>query len=231
MSKKNQKYDFYGSWLVIVFILIAMVMMVNYFNSTDAQKPKEEPAAPKAETVAEPELEPLPEKLPETTEETTAPIAPPPTINSKQEAQWGNTPDFAAEMVDGSRFVLSSLTGKVILLNFWATWCPHCKHEIDTLQQLKHKYNSQGLEIVGVAFERNTKNLPAYINKHGINYTIVLGTNDIAMKFPDIQGIPTTILIDGNGNIAAKYVGGMDVNRVESVIQQLLKGLKGHTDL
>ncbi len=136
---------------------------------------------------------------------------------------WGNAPDFTAKTLDGTDFTLSSLRGKVILLNFWATWCPHCRYEIPDLIQLSEKYKKAGLEIVGVAVEDNASGVKDFAQEKEIKYTVVMYGQGVEAQYRDITGIPTTFVIDKTGNIVDKYIGAVKSEVIDSQIKKLLK--------
>ena len=137
------------------------------------------------------------------------------------QAAWGTAPDFSAKRMDDTDFTLSSMKGKVILLNFWATWCPYCRKEIPDLIQLTKTYKKAEFEVVGVAFERDSVTVKEFAMKKGINYLVVTGDNQIAQQY-GISGIPATCIIDKNGNLVKKYVGTVELETVDEVIKKLL---------
>jgi peroxiredoxin len=137
-------------------------------------------------------------------------------------AKWGSAPDFTLQSTDGKKFTLSTLAGKVIVLNFWATWCPYCRTEIPDLMKLSDDYKNRGLVVVGVAFEQNPKGLGEFVKNKGINYAILIGNREVMGKFPDVTGIPTTFIIDRNGNIVKKLVGAVKKEALEDEITKHL---------
>lgn len=136
---------------------------------------------------------------------------------------WGDAPDFTLPALEDKDFTLSSLKGKVILLNFWATWCPPCRKEIPDFVELYEKYREKGLEIVGVSLDREKeKVVKPFAEKMGINYTLVFGNQEVEKKYGGITGIPTTFLINRKGNIAKKYIGYRAKETWEREIKRLL---------
>lgn len=139
------------------------------------------------------------------------------------EKQWGNAPDFTLPKFKGGQFTLSSLKGKVIILDFWATWCGPCRMEIPGFIKLYEKYKDSGLEIVGVALDRSGERaVGPFAKQYGINYIIVFGGREITQKYGGIPGIPTTFIIDRKGNIAGKHIGYAPKEAFEEVIKKLL---------
>jgi len=138
-------------------------------------------------------------------------------------AAWGDAPDFTLPKLGGGDFRLSSLSGKVIILDFWATYCPPCRMEIPDFVTLYKKYQNQGLEIVGVALDRDGERVVApFAEKFHINYTILLGDRAVTKKYGGIRYIPTTFLIDRGGNIVKKYVGFTAKEVFEKEVKKLL---------
>ncbi len=148
--------------------------------------------------------------------------APPP---SGSTTGWGNAPDFTLTTPEGSSLTLSSYKGLVIILDFWATWCPPCREEIPDFVQLYAQYKDQGLVIVGVSLDSDGSSaVQPFVNAQGINYPIVLGygEKDLMDRYGGITGIPTTFVIDQKGDIVEKYVGYRSKDVFEGKIKTLL---------
>src|ERR1700694_5088087 len=113
--------------------------------------------------------------------------------------------------------------GKVVLLDFWATWCTGCKQEIPWFIELEKAHHNAGLEVVGVSLDEDGwKALTPYLAEHPIPYRIVLGDEATAKRY-QIEGMPDTFLIDKQGRIAATYRAGIvDKNDLEANIEALL---------
>jgi peroxiredoxin len=117
-------------------------------------------------------------------------------------------PDFELPDVNGKKVKLSDFKGKVIILNFWATWCPPCRAEIPGFIELYKKYKDKGVEIIGISLdEGGVKDVVPFMKEFGINYHILIGNYKVTQDYGGIRGIPTTFVIDKKGNIRAKYVG------------------------
>ncbi len=135
--------------------------------------------------------------------------------------KWGNAPDFTFKKVGGEKFTLSSLKGKVIILDFFATWCPPCRQEIPDFIQLKKDYEKKGLEIVGISLDKSESTVKEFYDKNGMNYIVVMGNNDIGDKYGGVSGIPTTFIIDRKGDIVNKHIGFTTKEDFELEIKKL----------
>ena len=130
--------------------------------------------------------------------------------------------DFTLPGRDGKPVKLSALKGKVVLLDFWATWCTGCKVEIPWFIEFDKTYRAQGLAAVGVAMDDDGfKTVEPYLRTHPIPYTIVAG-NDAAAAPYGISALPVTVLIDRSGRVAARHVGVVDRKMFEAELKQLL---------
>lgn len=131
-------------------------------------------------------------------------------------------PDFTLNVVDGhgKTVQLSSLRGKAVLVNFWATWCEPCKIEMPWLVDLQKKYGPQGLQIVGVAADDSgEKSIADFAKKMNVNYIIVQGTEKVADLYGGVDGLPTSFFVDRSGKVVDKAMGLVS----ESVIEDAIK--------
>jgi cytochrome c biogenesis protein CcmG, thiol:disulfide interchange protein DsbE len=131
-------------------------------------------------------------------------------------------PDFSVKDIDGKSLDLANYHGKVVLLNFWATWCTPCRGEIPNFVQFQDKYGPQGFTNVGISMDDDAKPVRAFYQQFKMNYPVAMGTEKLAQSYGGILGLPVSFLIDRNGNIAAKYVGAAQIPVVEQEIQTLL---------
>ena len=117
--------------------------------------------------------------------------------------------DFTLEDIDGRKVRLADYRGKVLLLDFWATWCGPCKVEIPGFVDLYSRYKSQGLEVVGVVVLDRFANAGPFAQRFKMNYTIVDGVDreDLEEAFGPIPGLPTTFLIGRDGRICSRHFG------------------------
>jgi len=130
-------------------------------------------------------------------------------------------PNFSLKTSDGKTIELKKLQGKVVIVNFWATWCPPCRREIPGMTKVYTKYKSKGLEIVGIALDNGGwDDVNPWLQKNPINYPIVIGDGALADLYGGIEGIPTTFVVDRKGNILSKHVGSV----TEQEFEKLVKG-------
>ena len=138
----------------------------------------------------------------------------------------GTLIDFSLPDLDGKKHSLSEWHGKVIVLNFWATWCPPCREEIPLFIALQKRYGSGGIQLVGVATADNKESAVAYRQSAGMNYPILIGDDDameIMARYGNRQGsIPYTVIIDRQGMIMARKLGAFDQTELMRVIGPLL---------
>jgi cytochrome c biogenesis protein CcmG/thiol:disulfide interchange protein DsbE len=131
--------------------------------------------------------------------------------------------DFSLRDADGKTATLDQYRGKVLLLDFWATWCAGCKQEIPWFVEAQKRFGTDRLAVVGVSLDGDGwKVLKPFLAQHPIPYRIVLGDDATAQKF-GIQTMPDTFLIDGQGRVAAAYRGGLvDKENMETNLAALV---------
>lgn len=131
-------------------------------------------------------------------------------------------PELGLEDSVGKQANLRDYRGKVVILDFWATWCHGCKEEIPWFAEFQNKYQDQGLNVIGVSLDdEGWKVVKPFIKSASVSYRIVLG-NDATAKAYAIGQMPDTFVIDGQGRIAATYVGMVDREALEKNIQTLM---------
>lgn len=131
--------------------------------------------------------------------------------------------DFTVTDLGGKIFQLSALKGKVVLIDFWATWCPPCREEIPHFKELYAAYGGKGLEIIGLALDPGgVADVAPFVREQQIPYPIAMGTPALVQAYGGIRGIPTTFLVDKQGRIAKKYVGYHGKEVFEGEIRTLL---------
>jgi len=142
----------------------------------------------------------------------------------KPDKERHTAPDFSLKDADGKTVRLSDYKGKVVLLDFWATWCGPCKIEIPWFMDFERKHKDQGFSVLGVSMDDDGWNaVKPFVNELGINYRIVIGNDSTAESYGGIDALPTTFLIDREGKIAAVHVGLASKSEIENGIEQLLQ--------
>jgi peroxiredoxin len=132
-------------------------------------------------------------------------------------------PGFALADSTGASVRLADFRGKVVVLNFWATWCHGCRTEIPWLMEFADKYRDQGLAVIGVSMDEDGwKAVRPFLREKQINYPVVIGTEQLAQKYGGVEAMPLTYLIDRQGKIAATHVGLAGKQALEEEIRRLL---------
>jgi cytochrome c biogenesis protein CcmG/thiol:disulfide interchange protein DsbE len=131
-------------------------------------------------------------------------------------------PDFTLIALDGTEVTLTDFEGKVLFLNFWATWCSPCRQEIPGFLEIYDKYKDEGMEILGVSLDpQGSDVVKPFAEKMKITYPLAMANNEIMQAYQPGQYIPATIIIDREGNIHNKHVGYMDKTQVEKMFLEL----------
>ncbi len=129
---------------------------------------------------------------------------------------------FQLTDIAGKPVSLSALKGKVVILDFWATWCPPCRQEIPHFKELYAQYKERGLEIVGLSVDDSSAEVVSFVKENKIGYPVAMADGALQKAYGGIRGIPTTFMLDKRGAIAKKYVGYQDKSVFESDIVALL---------
>jgi thiol-disulfide isomerase/thioredoxin len=123
----------------------------------------------------------------------------------------------------GKTVRLSDYAGKVVIIDFWATWCPPCRAEVPDFVRLQSKYRDQGLVILGLSLDENGEKLVRdFANEYNVNYPMLLANPGTATQFGGIVGIPTTFVLDRKGRIVQKFIGQTSLKTFEETVTPLL---------
>jgi thiol-disulfide isomerase/thioredoxin len=133
-------------------------------------------------------------------------------------------PDFSVKDLQGREISSADLRGKVVLIDFWATWCQPCKKEMPGYQKLVDSYGSRGFAVVGFKFDTmmDMEDPVLFAKKIGVRYPLAVAADDLKQKFGDIEGLPTTMLYDRQGVLRKKVIGFEYTNVIESELKPLL---------
>lgn len=132
-------------------------------------------------------------------------------------------PDFTLPQLDGRELRLSSYRGKIVLLDFWATWCTPCREEIPSFVELKNKYGKDGLEIVGVSMDDGPEPVRTFYQQFHMNYPVVMGNANLGEQYGGVLGLPIAFLLDREGHIRAKHIGATKPETIEKEAVGLLE--------
>jgi thiol-disulfide isomerase/thioredoxin len=132
--------------------------------------------------------------------------------------------DFTLKDMQGKDLKLSSLKGRVVLLNFWATWCGPCRMEIPWFVELQEKYREKGLRVVGVSVDDPPEAMRPFAKEFKINYPLVVGQDrdDVQNAFGPVFAVPITVIIGRDGKVCVKHIGPVTKEQFESEIKSLL---------
>jgi peroxiredoxin len=155
---------------------------------------------------------------------TSRPASAPPAIACQVNAKPANL-NFTMKDLSGKNVKLSDFRGKVILLDFWATWCVPCKFEIPGFVELQEKYAKEGLQVIGVSVDDTLEKLQPFVKEHKMNYPVLqgLGHDDVQEAYGPVVAIPTSVVISRDGLICARYTGLPPTKSSEGPLEQRVK--------
>lgn len=149
--------------------------------------------------------------------------AAPDPMDAGSQAELQPLPDFSLQDAEGNQFTKQDTDGKVVLVNFWATWCGPCKIEMPWFVEFQRKYKDQGFTVLAVSLDDEGWDVVRpYAERHGFNFPVVVGDDSVSESFGDIQVLPTTLIVDKAGNIVYRHSGLVPKSRYASEIEALL---------
>lgn len=139
-------------------------------------------------------------------------------------------PEFSLTDIDGQKLDLADFRGKVVILDFWATWCGPCRIEIPGFVDLENRYRDQGLAVIGISLDSEIDPVRPFYKEFRMNYSVALGDEKLAELYGGIYAMPTTFLIGRDGRIYRKHLGATDPEVFEEEIKELL-AVKGDSEV
>lgn len=140
-------------------------------------------------------------------------------------AQVGTeVPRFEVQTLDGQRFASSNLRGQVVLINFWATWCPPCRTEMPGFEQLYQDLHQRGFEILAISLDEGGRDAVApFVTELQLTFPVVVDQARLARSFDGAGAVPTSYLVDRNGHIRQRYVGAVPTEQLRATVENLLQ--------
>lgn len=132
-------------------------------------------------------------------------------------------PPLHFTLLDGRNISLEELRGKVVLVNFWATWCPYCRHEMPDMQRFYDDYRARGFEIIALSQDDDAEKVRRFMIKEGYRFPVAMADGGHAAAFGGVSRLPTSFLIDKQGRLCKKISGQVHYVRLEELVGALLK--------
>jgi peroxiredoxin len=140
----------------------------------------------------------------------------------KQGQSGSLAPDFTVTDLDGRKLNLSDFRGKVVLLDFWATWCTPCRSEIPHFVEMQNKYGPRDFQVIGISMDDDAKPVREFYQQYKLNYPVALGDDKLAERFGGVLGLPVNFIIDREGRVHARHLGATDVSVFDNEVSELL---------
>jgi peroxiredoxin len=140
-------------------------------------------------------------------------------------APGGRAPDFTLRTIGGPNLRLQEQRGRVVLINFWATWCGPCRQEMPHLNRLYDKFQASGFTLLGVNVDDDTRNAAGVVTKLGLHFPVLLDTDKVVSRLYDLSTMPSTVLVDRDGKVRYVYRGYKEgyEDAYEKQIRELLR--------
>ncbi|HME40946.1 MAG TPA: TlpA disulfide reductase family protein [Steroidobacteraceae bacterium] len=132
-------------------------------------------------------------------------------------------PDFTRTDLSGRPLQLNRFRGRVVLLNFWATWCGPCVTEIPVFSRWQHRYGGAGLQVIGVSMDDDEALVKRFVAKHAVSYPVLMGDAKLGESFGGVFGLPQSLLLDAYGRIVFRQVGEPNMEALQSQIEGLIR--------
>ena len=131
-------------------------------------------------------------------------------------------PEFARKDLAGKSVDLKNFRGKVVLLNFWATWCAPCQLEMPAFAAWQRQYGPDGLQVIGISMDDDATPVVGLVAKLKLNYPVLMGDANLGREYGGVLGLPLTYLIDRDGLVRARFQGETDLKTMEKRLQTIL---------
>jgi peroxiredoxin len=143
--------------------------------------------------------------------------------SKEEEPKKFEAPDFTLKNIDGNEVSLSDYKGKIVFINFWATWCGPCRHEVPAFVELQEEYGKDDLVILGISVDRGDLSVvPAFAKDYNINYEVLYASAEVVAMYGGINSIPTTYIVDREGYIRDGRIGFPGKEYFVEVIKYLM---------
>ena len=221
-SRRNWPASHGALLLIVVFLTVSCAQ-----SGGGGQAPPSEttvpvlaPTANPNPPTATPEPTPRPPSPKPEPTVTATPAPTPRTILSTSSKGGEAAADFEVETFDGETLRLSDLNGKVVVLNFWASWCPPCRWEMPFFETMWQEYRDQGVVFVGIAMSDTLENVKAFAEEAGVTYPVALDTTTEISRAYEVLSLPTTFFIGKDGNVERKLTSAAN----EGLLKVFLRG-------
>jgi peroxiredoxin len=137
-------------------------------------------------------------------------------------ASGNAAPDFTVTDIDGKKLSLSDFKGKVVLLDFWATWCAPCRTEVPHFVDMQNKYGPDGFQVIGISMDDDAKPVQEFAREFKLNYPVAVGDDKLGQSYGGVLGLPVNFIIDRQGRIFSKHIGATNAAIFDREVEDLL---------